>query len=156
MDTATQSSSSIMVENLLKAYDCFGEKNYIEMAQNILKNNWARVLTSPVSHASYLSSAYQLLSSYHIYVLLKKDTFGSRARNFLLKHNSIFMLCFIKDKGVIPKNSPAFGKKSVNGKTTIYICSGFACSSPISNIESLKEWFEKNTFIKKTKKDYGN
>ena len=65
-----------------------------------------------------------------------------------LKFNTFFSLSFIKKESMVPKNSPAFGKKLVNNKTTVYVCSRFTCSSPISNMKEMVDWFKKNTFFK--------
>ena len=63
----------------------------------------------------------------------------------LLRYSSFFIINYVKSVDKIPKNSPAYNKKFVNNKTTVYVCTGTVCSEPISSFEKMEKWIEKNT-----------
>ena len=148
LDSATQSASSIMLENLYKNSFFFSDRNYINLIEDIIKNNWARVRSGPISYIGFLKAAHLVISEPNFIVLFKKDGFYKEIKDCLLKFNTFFTLSFIKKENMVPKKSPAYGKKLVNNKTTVYVCGRFTCSSPISNMEEMTDWFNKNSFIK--------
>ena len=45
----------------------------------------------------------------------------------------------LKNTSKLKKIHLAYGKKTFNGKTTIYICKKQTCSQPIKTIKELKE-----------------
>ena len=137
-----------MLENLYRAYIFFGKEKYRKIIDLVLKNNWSKTVINPTSHPGFLSAAHISMSSYQIYLLFENDLFGDRAKEYLLKFSSFFVLRLIKDMSQIDKKSPAYGKKTAGGRSTVYICSGFTCSSPISNLKDLKKWFEVNSIFK--------
>tara|TARA_Y100001936_G_scaffold253843_1_gene321539 strand:- start:6295 stop:8367 length:2073 start_codon:yes stop_codon:yes gene_type:complete len=145
IDTSTQSGSSIMLENLLKAYVFMGELKYKKIINTVLENNWDRVSASPISHLGYVAAAYMETTCFQIVILAKNDTFKEKLEKNLLQYSSFFIINCVKSVDKIPKNSPAYNKKFVNNKTTVYVCSGTVCSEPISSFEKMEKWIEKNT-----------
>ena len=148
IDTATRSGSGLMLENLYRAYIFFGKEQYRKIIDIVLKNNWSKTVSNPASYPGFLSAAHINISSYQIYLLFENDVFGRAAKEYLLKLSYFFVLSLVRNKSQIDKKSPAYGKKTVGGSSTVYICSGFTCSSPISNLEDLKKWFEVNSIFK--------
>ena len=148
LDTSTRSGSSLMLENLCRAYIFFGTEKYKKINELVLKNNWSKTVSNPASHPGFLLAAHNNMSSYQIYLLFEDDLFGKKAKEYLLRLSSFFFLVLIKSGAKIDKKSPAYGKKPVGGASTVYICSGFTCSSPISSLKDLKNWFEVNSIIK--------
>ena len=76
LDSATQSASSIMLENLYKNSFFFSDRNYaIILIEDIIKNNWARVRSGPISYIGFLKAAHLVISEPNFIVLFKKDGF---------------------------------------------------------------------------------
>ena len=148
LDTATQSGSSIMLENLVRGFYYFGENADLDLLDGALKNSWAGVMKNPTSSIGYIAAAYTKLCGYQFVVLIKNDLFGKEAKNYLLKLGSFSILTFFYDEKTIPKNAAVGNKRCVNGGSTVYVCSGFVCSAPIINMKDLKEWVNKNMALK--------
>ncbi len=148
VDGATQSASGLMLQNLYRGYCFFGKEGYVKIVDDMLKNNWSGVLSAPISYVGYVHSALLKLSSYQLVIIIKNDDFGKYIKKYLLKLGCFCILNFVYDEKKITKSSPAFGKKIINGGTTVYVCRGFVCSAPITNVVEINKWLNKNTFIK--------
>ena len=116
-----------------------------KIINTVLENNWERVSASPVSHLGYVAAAYMETACFQIVILAKNDKFKEKLEKNLLRYSSFFIINYVKSVDKIPKNSPAYNKKFVNNKTTVYVCTGTVCSEPISSFEKMEKWIEKNT-----------
>jgi len=150
VDNATQSGSGLMVENLIRAYNVFGKPLHKDLSETIINNSWGRVCSGPVSYSSYIAGAYLKMSAPHFVVLLKDDGFAKIIKSLILSLGGFCTVSFLKDGDALPKNNPVFNKKAVDDKTTVYVCTGFVCSSPINDVVKMREWFKKNTGFSKT------
>ena len=144
LDTATQSGSSIMLENLIKSFYYFGNEADLNLIDGAIKNSWGGVKRNPISSIGYISAAYTKLCAYQFVVIIKNDIFGKGVKNYLLRLGSFSILTFFYDERNIPKNTTIGSKRCINGGTTVYVCSGFVCSAPIISMKEMKSWINKN------------
>ena len=145
LDTSTQSGSSIMLENLLKAYVFMGESKYKVIFNSVLENNWSRACANPISHLSYIAAAFMEISCPQIVILAKNDKFKDKLEKYFLQYSSFFIINCVNSVDKVPKNSPAYNKKFVNDKTTVYVCTGTVCSEPINSFEKMIKWLKTKT-----------
>ena len=148
LDTATQSGSSIMLENLIRGFYYFGEEADLNLIEGAIKNSWVGVGRNPTSSIGYIAAAYTRLCAYQFVAIIKNDLFGKEVKNYLLKLSSFSILTFFYNEKNIPKNTAIGNKGCVNGSSTVYVCSGFVCSAPIISIKGMKEWVNKNMALK--------
>jgi len=148
LDTATQSGSSIMLENLIKGFNYFGSSGDWDLVEGAIKNNWIESRKNPISSIGYIASAYTNLCAYQFVALIKNDVFGKEVKNYLLKLGSFSVLTFFYDEKTIPENSVIGKKRYAKEKSTVYVCSSFVCSAPIVNMKDMRGWVNKNMTLK--------
>ena len=151
LDNATPSGSGIMLENLIKGYYYFGDKEDFMLLDNIIKSNWKNTCSNPVANTVYIAAAYMKLVAYQFVILIKDDEFGNSVKNYLLNLSSFSVTTFFYNEKDVPQNSVIGKKGCINNKTTVYVCSGFVFSPPINNIEDMKSWVGENILFKNKK-----
>ena len=149
LDNATQSGSSMMLENLIKSYYYFGNEDDDKIVKSSLAGSWKNVKASPISHIGYIVAAHMKLSAHHFVALIKNDSFGSEVKEYLLKLSAFSVLTFFYDEKTVPKNSVIGNKRYINNKSTVYVCRGFVCSSPITNMNEMNKWAKQNILLNK-------
>ena len=137
-------SPFFMLENLIKGFYYFGDDTNLDLVGGAIKNSWVGVRRNPASSIGYIAAAYMTLCGYQFVALIKNDLFGKKVKNYLLKLGSFSVLTFFYDEKTIPKNTAIGSKRYVDGGSTVYVCSGFVCSPPITSMEAMKEWVSEN------------
>ena len=146
-DSATQSGSGVMLENLFRMYIFIGNDRYIKIVDECIKRAWPQVKKNPFALSSYVHVANLVLNSHHIVVIKENDGLFYEVSDYLAK-NLFFNTFVCIDSGLdLKKNSPAFGKKTLKNKTTVYICNQTACYEPINELEKLKKKLNELPFL---------
>ena len=140
LDNATQSSTGLMLENLFRSSMVFGSKEQYDYFSSIIKNNWKPVLQNPIAHISFVRAAYAKLKSYQVCVFINKDELGDWIKNNLLKISPFCFVFIIDNNNETNRLSNVYKKSSVKNKTVVYVCSGFVCSLPITNVKDMIRW----------------
>ena len=138
-DTAVPSGIGLISQSFAKLYYLTGKNNYFKEASASLKSVSGNIKKNFFSTVS-LIKANQLLQDGVQIIFIK----GKKNQKYLLDQikkiyipNKIFQQ--INNSNKLKKNHPAYGKKTFNGKTTIYICKNQTCSQPITTIKELKK-----------------
>ena len=121
-----------------------GNNQDMEMADAGIKNNWPKVMSNPIPSMSYVKAAYLKLKGYSFVAIIKEDGFGVVVKKYLFKLGAFSVLTFFYDEKNIPKNSVVGKNRSVGGGSTVYVCSGFVCSKPITEMDEMKFWIKEN------------
>ena len=144
LDNAVPSGSGLMMEMLIKSFFYFGNNQDIEIVDTGIKNNWEKVMSNPIPSMGYVKAAYLKLKGYNFVAIIKDDNFGIVVKKYLLKLGAFSVLTFFYDEKNIPKNSVVGKNRSVGGGSTVYVCSGFVCSKPITEMDEMKFWIKEN------------
>tara|TARA_B100000686_G_scaffold308771_1_gene350136 strand:- start:235 stop:816 length:582 start_codon:yes stop_codon:yes gene_type:complete len=145
-DTATQSGSGIMLENLIQLYNFTKIDKYLNISDDCIKNNWSKVVENPISLSSFIHSANLMINSHHI-ILIKKDGGGLDIEKYIRKNLIFNTFEIVNSNKELPINSPAKNKTIVNGLSTVYICSKSSCYEPINDINKLIQKLDELPFL---------
>ena len=140
-DSAIPSGISVTIASLAKLYYLTGDTTYYDEANFSLKSVSGNIEKNFFSTASLINSNNILQNGTHIiFIKINNDDSILNKIKQLYLPNIIYQE--IENSKELPKNHPAFGKKSINNKNTFYICQNQKCSLPIT---------EFNDFIKALK-----
>lgn len=139
-DGAIPSSNSITYLNLLTLNRLTGKKSYEQNAIMIERNFSAEVSSMASAYTQFLASAdFRRAKSFEIVIVEGKDK--SEFNRFIETVNSVYL----PKKVVLVKNSESekvldeiapFTKnmKSIDDKTTAYVCVNYACNLPVNDV----------------------
>ncbi len=140
-DQSTPSATGIMLQNLLRFYTITEDNELLGMAERMIRNYLPDSLSNPYTFGSYLQALdYYLTRPYEFIFVTKED----RPNMDLL--TSVFtrflphrVVILIREGHPISflSNAISADKKSLDGKTTVYLCHNFACSQPVTESADL-------------------
>jgi uncharacterized protein YyaL (SSP411 family) len=136
-DHATPSGNGMMLEVLATLYVLTGNTRYRDMADDILGAFAGEAIRNSIPLAAFLSGADFLLNN--VQIVIRGGHGGEEMRAALAG-------CCVPNRVVTvlaegaesPKGHPTYGKTSVDGKATAYVCVGETCSLPITDPEGLR------------------
>ncbi|MBI2082608.1 MAG: thioredoxin domain-containing protein [Deltaproteobacteria bacterium] len=143
-DGAIPSGNSIAALNLLRLHDLLLEQDYRKKADALFSAALSPLSQYPAGHGQLLQALdYRLDRSKEIAVIGEKgDPRLDEIRRYLHQTflpNAVYAM---GDAGL-----PLLeGKTMIDGKTTVYVCEGFTCKKPTTDLEEAKrliEGFEK-------------
>ncbi len=142
-DDAVPNANATMVANLSALYLWTGEERYRMRAEAILKAFAPDVAQNVFSHAGLLSGALDLLAPAHIVIVVPEGGEAHELRQALsqvsLPGAVVQEVSEATPDTSVPSNSPAHGKRAIDGKPTAYICIGPQCSAPVTDAAALVE-----------------
>jgi uncharacterized protein YyaL (SSP411 family) len=135
-DDAVPNANAVMLGNLNALHLLTGEARYRDTAEALRKGVAAEAMRTATLHTGYFGALADHLRPQHL-VLLRGA--GETALRDALSHISLpgVVTQWIAEDATAPANSPAFGKRAIEGKATAYICIGPQCSPPVSSPEDL-------------------
>ena len=148
-DEAIPNANAIMVSNLMMLYSLTGNEDLRDKAQKTIKAFGATIAKDIFSHISLMAASIDIMDPLYLLIISTETdresademaalALGVPAPNLVLER--------INDGDTLASNSPAHGKTAIDQKSTAYLCSGMACSAPITNslnlITSLKAAIE--------------
>ena len=169
-DLAIPSGNSVSTYILLRLYRITNEENYYKKALNIMESCSRAARENPFGFGQLLTSIYQYLQEpLEITIFNNKDITNSKNNTSTLKDslelwiskqylpNAIISKIDIQNKVNIEKLSSyslfAEMNKNFNNISNynecVLVCKNFSCSLPISSIDDLKNYFEKQRITKK-------
>ncbi len=147
-DGALPSANSVAALNLLRLARMTGRSDLEEKAAGIGKAFSAEVNSQPSAYTQYLSALDFLLGP-GVEVVLVGEKESPETRAILGKLHQSFtphkVVLFKnegneRDEAELQKLAPfTKGQKSLEGKTTAYICRNFACRAPLTEAEKILE-----------------
>jgi uncharacterized protein YyaL (SSP411 family) len=139
-DGPAPSGNSVAVLVLLRLSEFTGRQDFRAKAETTLKVFGDSMESSPVSHTYMLCALDFWFGSKEVVIAGSmgekdvQDMVREIHRRFL--PNKVFALAAVG----VPETSPLTeGKTEIGGRPTVYICENFACKSPATKLESLKE-----------------
>ncbi len=139
-DGPTPSGNAAAALTLLRLSEFTGRQEFREKAEKTLKAFGDSLESSPISHTYMLCALDFWFGSKEVVVagsMGEKDVQGMvREIQMRFLPNKVLALA----AGGVPEiSSLTEGKTEIGGKPAVYICENFACKSPITQLESLKE-----------------
>ena len=140
LDDATPNANGTMVSNLMQLYLWTGEERYRTRAETIVKSFGAALGKNVFSHTGLLTGVLDLIAPAHIVIALPEGGDATSLRRALADvslPNAVVQE--LRAGESVPANSPAHGKKPIDGKPTAYVCIGPQCSAPVTEPAALVE-----------------
>ena len=140
LDDATPNANGTMVSNLMQLYLWTGEERYRDRAEKIVKGFGNALSRNVFSHTGLLTGVIDLLAPVHIVIALPEGGDANELRRALADvslPNAVVQE--VRAGESVPPNSPAHGKKAIDGKPTAYVCIGPQCSAPVTDAAALVE-----------------
>ena len=146
-DGAIPSANSVAAMNCIRLYHLTGHSRFIQTSEKLFNSFGGSVKASPMGHSFFLSSVLFSISSTKEVVILDNN-FDTRNEfiNAINKSYNPFTTVIYAAAGdketskVIPFID---SYKTVNGKTSAYICENHACQEPVVDVNSFINQFEK-------------
>ena len=141
-DNATPSGNSLACEALVKLAALTDEGRYRDLAEEALKQVTGFVLRYPLGFARWLSAAENALGTMK-QVAVMGDAGEENFERMLKTLRSDYRPGMVVAAASYPtkENAPALlhDRGLVNGKATAYVCEGFVCKQPVTEINALIE-----------------
>lgn len=149
-DLAIPSGNSMSVSNFIRLYHITGNNDYMDFAEKMIKSSISSALENPFGFGCLLSSVYLYIKKPVELTFFSKNTRikGSILYDFINKTfipNGIFSIIddnynlknmekylFFQNKDLLYENSDLIDE-------FVIVCKDFTCSSPITDIDSLKD-----------------
>ena len=130
-DSSVPSGISFIVSSFAKLFYLTSNINYYDEARNALKSVSGNINKNFFSSASLVNSNEILTNGVHI-IFIKTNENRDLEKKIKQKYIPNMIYQEISDTKNLPKNHPAYGKKNINNKNTVYLCQKQRCSLPIT------------------------
>ncbi len=134
-DDATPNANGTMLSNLARLYGATGENGLAEDASRLIKAFEGPALANLFAHASFLNGFADWVEPVNCVVAGDPGDTGTQRLVEAVYAESVPALALVHsvdDGRDLPPGHPAYGKKRVDGKPTLYVCRGQACSAPVT------------------------
>ena len=140
IDESIPSGNALAAQALLTFHHLTGDPGSLERAERILRLYAPAMQENPFGHGGLLNVADFYLEKPKEIVLVE-GTSPPETRAFLQEIRRIYLpnrIFFLSSgrPGDLPE--PLRGKVSVGGRPTLYVCSHFTCSAPVTTIEEAR------------------
>ena len=141
-DNATPSGNSLACEALVKLAALTDEGRYRDLAEEALKQVTGFVLRYPLGFARWLSAAENALGTMKQVAVMGdagEENFERMLKTLRADYRPGMVVAATSYP--IQENAPALlhDRGLVNGKATAYVCEGFVCKQPVTEIDALIE-----------------
>jgi uncharacterized protein len=137
-DDATPNSNATMVSNLAVLAVWTGETRYRERAEGIMRAFLAALAENIVGHTGLLTGLLELTAPAQIVIVVPE---GGDARDMRRALRDVSLpgavVMEVRDGVSLAENSPAHGKRAIDGKATAYVCIGPQCAAPVMDAAGL-------------------
>jgi uncharacterized protein YyaL (SSP411 family) len=136
-DHATPSGNGVVLEVLATLHVLTGNARYRDLADDVLGAFAGEAVRNSIPLAAFLSGADFLLNNVQIVI---RAGAGAEAMRAALAGCCVpnRVVTVLADGAESPKGHPTYGKTSIDGKATAYVCIGQSCSLPITDPEGLR------------------
>jgi uncharacterized protein YyaL (SSP411 family) len=131
-DDATPSANSVMLGNLTALYLLTGDARYRDEAEALRRGFVGEALALATLHTGFFGALADHLTPKHLVLIHGR---GEEAMRDALSRISLpgVVVQWIAEGGDAAKSSPAYGKRSIEGSATGYLCHGTQCSAPVAS-----------------------
>lgn len=139
-DYSIPSSTSIVVEILIKVGRLFYDSDMIEKGNKLLKRYISNLSNNPFGSGKLLSNALLQFIPSTEYILVEGSENSEllNFKDFIFKSYRPEEIIFFKTKNSKLNFSFLEDKIPVNDRLTLYVCKDFSCRSPVISSEQLK------------------
>jgi uncharacterized protein YyaL (SSP411 family) len=130
-DDATPNANGVMLGTLTDLHLITGNKEYLEYAKKLHDAFAANVQRVVVAHTSFLASFDQHANPVQAVFIGKSDEVHELRKAVVKNHPAL--LIYAEDATLLPADHVAHGKQMIDGKPTLYLCTGQTCSLPITD-----------------------
>jgi uncharacterized protein YyaL (SSP411 family) len=139
VDEATPSANALMGANLVRLWHLTGKDEYRRDVDAMLESSAGAIATNLFTSAGTLNAVDMRINAIDLVILGK----ASEGREALLdvardKPDRNIVLSLHDRANAVPQSHPAFGRSTVDGQATAYLCRGEVCSLPITAGDSLR------------------
>jgi uncharacterized protein YyaL (SSP411 family) len=144
-DGAVPSGNGTIVGVLARLYQLTGIPVYGERARKTAEAFFGEVAAHFFPFATLLSNSDLVLNPMMIVIALPEGGQGGQGKagafDMVLRQISMpgLVKTVLRSGKDLPASHPAFGKASIGGKPTAYICFGQQCLAPVTTAEELEE-----------------
>ncbi|MDE1151461.1 MAG: thioredoxin domain-containing protein [Micavibrio sp.] len=137
-DTATPSGNGALVGTFGRLYFLTGRQSYLALAEET-----ARAFSADIMQRFFPLTTLLANSDFvaHPVSVVLAGRMGREALMEVLRTISLPRMVLLEAEGAIavPDTHPAYGKQSVGGRATAYICVGRTCLPPVTDAEELRQ-----------------
>jgi uncharacterized protein YyaL (SSP411 family) len=144
-DGAIPSGNSVALLNLLRLSRLTGNTTYEQRASELIDYFSSSIIKSPSVFAQFLSGMYFYFGTSEE-IVISCDEMDGVVKKSVMYLRGIFkpnktLLLNISKQGKEINNLIPFVKdmKTLNGKSTFYVCKNFICNQPVTTFEQLKK-----------------
>ncbi|MCX8057210.1 MAG: thioredoxin domain-containing protein [Ignavibacteria bacterium] len=138
-DYSKPSSTSLAISVALKLGKIFEDNELLKIGNELIEKNFDELNKYPFGGGKFFSGVCQFVVPSKEIILVEGTEDGNFKgfKSFMLKQIHPSLVVLVKKKETPFKFSYLFGKESLNGKATLYICENFSCKKPITEISDL-------------------
>jgi uncharacterized protein YyaL (SSP411 family) len=140
LDGATPSANGTMMNVLARLFSHTGNKHYAERYSVLAQTFADDARRQPAAAATYFNGFDLILRALQVVIVGERNSPGIAAFREVLRRTNLVnkVVQQIAPNEQLYEGHPAFGKSQVDGKATLYVCVGQACSLPITDPEKLE------------------
>jgi uncharacterized protein YyaL (SSP411 family) len=140
LDGATPSANGTMMNVLARLFSHTGNKHYAERYSVLAQTFADDARRQPAAAATYFNGFDLILRALQVVIVGERNSPGIAAFRDVLRRTNLVnkVVQQIAPNEQLYEGHPAFGKSQVDGKATLYVCVGQACSLPITDPEKLE------------------
>jgi uncharacterized protein YyaL (SSP411 family) len=139
-DEATPNANAVEVSNLVALALWTGEERYRARAEKMLHAFAGAIAENVLGHAGLLAATMDAIAPALIVLMVPKGGDAKALRRALAQVSLPgAVVREVADGAALPANSPAAGKRAIDGKAMAYVCIGPQCSAPVTEPEALVE-----------------
>ncbi|MBZ9938017.1 thioredoxin domain-containing protein [Mesorhizobium sp. BR1-1-16] len=144
LDEATPNAHGIAAEAHVRLWALTGNDHYRAKADAILAGSAATIRGNVFGTASLLSALDLRLNIRSLVVIVPEDATADALLDALRAHGGRHLVVDWRAEGApLPEGHPAFGKGTVGGKPTAYLCREGSCSLPVTDAAALAALLER-------------
>ena len=136
-DNVIPASNSSMAKNLFKLGNYFYEKDYNQIAEEMLKKMKGGFKSNPLYHSNWGGLMLEMVYPYYEVAIVGND-FEKMRKYFSANFYPNIILSGGKDEGTLELLKQRF----VTGKTMIYVCENKNCKLPVEDFASAQKQIE--------------
>jgi uncharacterized protein YyaL (SSP411 family) len=146
-DNAVPSGNGVMLEVLAKLHLLTGVREPFEKATDMVRHFSAELGRNFFPLATFLNNFETLIHAHQIVIVGERSDPQTIDMTNVLKDFSLpaKVINILPDTEELPFDHPAKGKKKVEDKVTVYLCTGPTCSAPANSPDSLRTLLEETT-----------
>jgi uncharacterized protein YyaL (SSP411 family) len=135
LDGATPAANGTMVEVHARLLGITGNQHHAERYSVIIQSFADDARRQPAAAATYLNGFDFLLRAFEIVIIGDRNSPVTAAFRDVFRRANLMnrIVLHVASGDELPAGHPAAGKGAVDGKVTVYVCTGQTCSLPVTD-----------------------